>query len=160
MEQLVKLEDILNSAAGGSRYTADELEAALGDHAVDFDLCRLSAQFMLLSALLNGADSATTLGILEILQRESQNIRELMDQVVRYVQLRFSIPASVASEERCFSALRRIKTYLRNRTTQKRSSHLLILHIHKERTALLSSDDIIREFVSRTGERAATFGPA
>ncbi|XP_077507912.1 uncharacterized protein LOC144119056 [Amblyomma americanum] len=160
MEQLVKLEDILTSAAVCSRYTADELEAALGVHAANFDLCRLSAQFMLLSTLLNGADSTTTLGILEILQRESQNIRELMDQVVRYAQLLFSIPASVASGERSFSALRRIITYLRNRMTQKRLSHLLISHIHKERMALLCLDDVIREFVSRTAERAATFGPA
>ncbi|XP_077499466.1 uncharacterized protein LOC144110444 [Amblyomma americanum] len=152
MEQLVKLEYILTSAAGGSQHTADELEAALGVHAVDFDLCRLSAQFMLLSTILNSADSTTTLGILEILQRESQNILELMDQVVRYVQLLFSIPASVASGERSFSALRRIKTYLRNRTTQKRLSHVLILHIHREKTALLSLDDVIREFVSRTAE--------
>ncbi|XP_077523073.1 uncharacterized protein LOC144133880 [Amblyomma americanum] len=160
MEQLVKQEDILTSAAGVSRYTADQLEAALGVHAVDFDLCRISAQFMLLSTLLNGADSTATRGILEILQRESQNIRELTDQVVRYVQLLFFIPASVASGERSFGVLRRIKTYLRSRTTQKRLSHLLILHIHKERTALLSLDDVIREFVCRTAGRAATFGPA
>ncbi|XP_077486729.1 uncharacterized protein LOC144098037 [Amblyomma americanum] len=160
MKQLVILEDILTSAAGGSRYTADELEAALGVHAVDFDLCRLSAQFILLSTLINGSDSTATLVILEILQRESQNIRELMHQVVRYVQLLFSIPASVAFRERSFSALRRIKTYLRSRTTQKRLSHLLILHIHKERTALLNLDGIIRELVSRAAERAATFGPA
>lgn len=128
-------------------------------HAVDFDLCRLSAQFLLLPTLLHDADSTTSLGILKMLQSKPENIRELMDQVVRYVQLLLSIPASVASGERSFSALRRVKTYLRNRMTQKRLSHLLILNIHKERTAALRLEDIIKEFVSRTAERVATFGP-
>ncbi|XP_077554221.1 zinc finger MYM-type protein 1-like isoform X3 [Haemaphysalis longicornis] len=159
MLQLVKLEGILASAAKGTQFTADGLKASLGVHAVDFDLCRLSAQFLLLPTLLHDADSTTSLGILKMLQSKPENIRELMDQVVRYVQLLLSIPASVASGERSFSALRRVKTYLRNRMTQKRLSHLLILNIHKERTAALRLEDIIKEFVSRTAERVATFGP-
>ncbi|CAN7980597.1 unnamed protein product [Ixodes pacificus] len=159
MEQLVKLEDILISAAGGLQFTADKLETALGVHAVDFDLCRLSAQFLLLPTLVRNAGSIATLNILEVLQKGSENIRLLLDQVVRYVQLLLSVPASAASGERSFSGLRRVKTYLRNRMTQRRLSHLLILHMHKERTSALNLEDVIREFVSRTAERAATFGP-
>ncbi|KAH9361306.1 hypothetical protein HPB48_006868 [Haemaphysalis longicornis] len=159
VEQLVKLEVILASAAGGTQFTANGLKAALGVHTVGFDLCRLSAQFLLLPTLLHDADSTTSLGILKRLQSKPENIRELMDQVVRYVQLLLSVPSSVPSGERSFSAVCRVKTYLRNRMTQKRLSHHLISHMHKERTAALRVKDIINEFVSGTAELVAAFGP-
>ncbi|KAH9361709.1 hypothetical protein HPB48_005138 [Haemaphysalis longicornis] len=76
----------------------------------------------------------------------------MMNQVVRYLQLVFSVPASAASGERSFSALRRVKTFLRNRMTQRRLTHLLLLHVHKKRAA------VMREFVCRTAERTSTFG--
>ncbi|KAH9370480.1 hypothetical protein HPB48_020560 [Haemaphysalis longicornis] len=44
--------------------------------------------------------------------------------------------------------------------TEKRLSHLLILHMHMERTAALRLEDIIKKFVGRTAERVATLiGP-
>ncbi|KAH7941685.1 hypothetical protein HPB49_016076 [Dermacentor silvarum] len=82
-------------------------------------------------------------------------MRKMMDQVVRYLQLVFSVPASAASGERSFSALRRVKTFLRNRMTQRRLTHLL-LHVHKKTAAELHLDAVMKEFVSRTLER--TFG--
>lgn len=96
--------------------------------------------------------------MLKTLQSKPESIRELMDEVVWYVQLLLYIPASVNSGQRFFSALRRVKTYLRNRIAQKRLSHLLILHMHKERTVHVRLEDIIEEFVGRTAGRGATFG--
>ncbi|KAH9383388.1 hypothetical protein HPB48_024618 [Haemaphysalis longicornis] len=81
-----------------------------------------------------------------------------MDQVVRYLQLVFSVPASAASGERSFSALRRVKTFLRDRMTLMRLTHLLLLHVHKKRAAELQLDAVMREFVCRTAERTSTFG--
>ena len=40
------------------------------------------------------------------------------------------MPISVASAERSFSALRRLKTYLRNRMSETRLLGLVLLHIH------------------------------
>ncbi|XP_077491949.1 uncharacterized protein LOC144102594 [Amblyomma americanum] len=124
----------------------------------NFDTSRLSAQLVLLPTLLRDQGPAASERILQILQGKSADMREMMDQVVRYLQLMFSVPASAASGERSFSALRRVKTFLRNRMTQRRLTHLLLLHVHKRRAADLQLDVIMKEFVSRTAERTATFG--
>ncbi|KAH7978899.1 hypothetical protein HPB49_007249 [Dermacentor silvarum] len=84
-------------------------------------------------------------------------MRKMMDQVVRYLQLVFSVPASAALEERSFSALMRVKAFLRNRMTQGRLTHVLLLNVHKKRAAELHLDAVMKEFVSRTAERTANF---
>ena len=43
-----------------------------------------------------------------------------------------TIPTNTASCERSFSALRRLKTYLRVTMTQERLSNLTVLYIHNE----------------------------
>ncbi|XP_077499735.1 uncharacterized protein LOC144110590 [Amblyomma americanum] len=158
MEQLISLERILTDAAGGRNFAAHDLNELLGAHAADFDTSRLSAQLVLLPTLLRNQGPAASERILQILQGKSADMREMMDQVVRYLQLVFSVPASAASGERSFSALRRVKTFLRSRMTQRRLTHLLLLHVHKRRAADLQLDVIMKEFVSRTAERTATFG--
>ena len=57
-------------------------------------------------------------------------------------------------------ALRRVKTYLRNRLTQKHLNHQLMLHVHKQLTVTDSIDveSIARSFVSVNGQRQAFFG--
>lgn len=158
MGTLVNLELTLTNAASGQDYTPDEFRKNLGRHADDFALSRLSAQFMLLSPLLSEVDTVTVESIIDVLQKKSEGVREIFDEVIKYLQLLLSIPASVASGERSFSALRRIKTYLRSRMTQSRLAHLLLLHVHTGRTSEVVLDDIISEFVNRTTERTATFG--
>lgn len=158
MDTLVNLELTLINAAKGQEYTPDELRKNLGRHTDDFALPRLSAQFMLLSPLLSEVNTVTVESIIDVLQKKSEGVREIFDEVIKYLQLLLSIPASVASGEHSFSALRRIKMYLRSRMTQSRLTHLLLLHVHKGRTSEVVLDDIINEFVNRTTERTATFG--
>ena len=43
------------------------------------------------------------------------------------------------------SALKRIKTYLRNSMTQSRLNHCMLLHIHKEKTENLDLCDIAKD---------------
>ena len=51
------------------------------------------------------------------------------------LQMLLVMPATNASSERSFSGLRRIKVYLRTRMTQKRLNDLMVMNIHKEKTA-------------------------
>ena len=44
------------------------------------------------------------------------------------------MPATNAVNERSFSALKRVKTYLRATTGDSRLNHLMILHAHKDKT--------------------------
>ena len=57
------------------------------------------------------------------------------------------MPATNAVSERSFSALRRVKTYLRSTMKQTRLNHLMILHVHKDITDSLNLNDIGNEFV-------------
>ncbi|KAI0231102.1 hypothetical protein LSAT2_018529, partial [Lamellibrachia satsuma] len=54
------------------------------------------------------------------------------------------MPATNASSKRSFSALRRIKTYLR--TTMARLNHLMLLYVHKDKTSVLCMVEIANDF--------------
>ena len=58
----------------------------------------------------------------------------LFSEVTTLVKILLVIPATNATSERTFSALRRIKTYLRTTISQARLNHLMVLHVHKDRT--------------------------
>ena len=63
-----------------------------------------------------------------------------------------------ATSERTFSAVRRVKTYLRSTTRQDRLNHLMILHVHKDRTDALDLKEVANEFVSGSEHRLRIFG--
>ena len=68
-----------------------------------------------------------------------------------------SIPATSCSAERSFSALRRIKTYLRNTMKDERLSAVAILNIERDTTNFIEAnhmEDIIDEFAKRHDTRA------
>ena len=73
--------------------------------------------------------------------------------LLKCVQVALTIPVSSASCEWSFSALKLIKTYLRNRTEDDRLSDLGTLFVHKERARALDRDKIIDIFASRMGRR-------
>ena len=79
-------------------------------------------------------------------------------QIVIILKLILVLPASNCTSERSFSAMKRIKTYLRTTMSQKRLNWLMILHVHKERTDKLSIERIVNLFVSRNEERLRIFG--
>jgi len=70
------------------------------------------------------------------------------------------LPASVATAEHSFSAMRRIKTYLRSTMSAERLNSVMMLHMNREAANELfrSTDVIMREFISRNDPRKGTFG--
>lgn len=50
----------------------------------------------------------------------------------RFLQIGATLPVSVASSERSFSTLRRLKTNLRNKTRQDRLNGLALLNVHRD----------------------------
>lgn len=50
----------------------------------------------------------------------------------RFLKIGATIPISVASSERSFSSLRRLKTYLRNKTGEARLNGMALLNIHRD----------------------------
>ena len=62
----------------------------------------------------------------------SAECRAMFQQVETLVRLLLVVPASSAEAERSFSALRRLKTWLRSTMTQSRLTHVCVLHVHNE----------------------------
>ena len=66
------------------------------------------------------------------------------------------MPATSATNERSFSSLRMVKSYLRTTMKQERLNHLLLLHIRRDRQVDLLAAR--REFVLLNDERLHIFG--
>ncbi|KAF2897540.1 hypothetical protein ILUMI_08635 [Ignelater luminosus] len=61
-----------------------------------------------------------------------QNNTKLFPNVEALLKILVTIPVTTASNERTFSTLRRLKTYLRNTTREDRLNGLALLNIHRE----------------------------
>ena len=66
-------------------------------------------------------------------------------------------PATNAISERSFSAMRRLKTYLRFTMGQKRLNAIMLLHVHKDMTDKLSVIEMANQFCT-TEHRQSVFG--
>ena len=105
------------------------------------------------------------------LSRRKENLQSIVDylksltleqrgyfcEVIKLVTLILVMPATNATSERCFSALRRLKTWLRATTVQQRINWCMLLHVHKDRTDQLTLPDIVNEFVSHNAGRKHMF---
>ena len=67
------------------------------------------------------------------------------------------MPATNAISERSFSALRRMKTYLRSTMTQRRLNNIMVLHVHKEETDQLSLVNVANDFTQWSDHRKNYF---
>ena len=81
-----------------------------------------------------------------------------MSQVCRLLQLILVMPATNATSERSFSALRRVNNYLRTTMLQERLNYVMLLHVHKESVDFLNLKQIHNEFVEGSEHRLRMFG--
>ena len=65
--------------------------------------------------------------------------------------------ATNAISERSFSAMRRIKTYLRSTMSQGRLNATMVLHVHKMLTDGLDLKSICKDFISKSDYRKTKF---
>ena len=82
----------------------------------------------------------------------------MVTEVVTIVRLLIVMPASNATSERSFSALRRIKTYMRTTMTQERLNNLMLLHVHQEYLDELDLLAVAEECVAGSKHRLTLFG--
>ncbi|XP_036973754.1 zinc finger MYM-type protein 1 [Acanthopagrus latus] len=127
---------------------------SLSKYARFFDQVRLQSDLVGLycSQLVQGMSPAQLLSFLK-----DNDLQETVPEATKLLKLVLTIPATTASVERTFSALKRIKTYNRNRMHQDRLSALALISIEKERLMTLQNaankDDfynkVINKFVQR-----------
>jgi len=158
LDRLVDLESILLNAASGIKITPTELTAKLGCLASEFNIEDLNLRLVLLPSVMKDAQLKSVNDIAKVLAHQGKSILELFGPVVKLIRLIMTIPASAAPAARSFSALKRVKTQLRNKTGQERLANLLLLHAQKDLTSSIDIRTILRQFISKTTERTTVFG--
>ena len=96
--------------------------------------------------------------LISFLKRSDNSQKALLSQVVKIAKLILLMPATNAISERSFSALKRVKTYLRSTTTDSRLNNLLVLHIHKDAVDKLDLKTIANIFIDKYDSRKNIFG--
>ena len=127
----------------------------------DIDIHKLSLQLQLLPDAIRS--SSTTIKEVTKIQticdvlNDQPGVKNLLTEVHKLLRIYYTIPVTTTSAERSFSALKRIKTYLRNSMTQQRLNHCMLLHVHRKETDELDLTDLGREFVTRKNDRRKEF---
>lgn len=85
-------------------------------------------------------------------------VRRMFPNVERLLRLLLVFPTSSCEAERSFSALRRLKTWLRSTMTQQRLNHILICHAHRDILKTISCEEISKIFIDSNDARYKTFG--
>lgn len=94
----------------------------------------------------NGAEIPTTaVGALSVCDRE------VFPLIHTFLQILTTLPVSVASAERSFSALRRLKTWMRSQMGEGRLTGLALLHTHRD--IFIDTAKIIERFATEDGRR-------
>ncbi len=85
-------------------------------------------------------------------------VRLLFPQVLALLKLLLVCPVSSCECERSFSALRRLKTWLRTTMTQRRLNHISICHVHQEQLDNVNVHELAKLFVEKSEIRRNLFG--
>jgi len=64
-------------------------------------------------------------------------------EVIKLVRIAMTIPVTTAGNERFFSVLKRVKTYLRSTTSDERLSHLMLMSVERSLVKSLALDDLV-----------------
>ena len=100
----------------------------------------------------------TVAKLFQCLKSMPQSTKLLLHGIVTLAKLMLVMPATNAESERIFSAMKRIKTYMRSTTTDDRLNHLMTLHVHKESLDNVNLIEIANQFVGGNPDRERIFG--
>ena len=73
-------------------------------------------------------------------------LKDAFPELLRLIRISMTIAVNTAHCERSFSALKRIKTYLRSTMSEQRLIDLAILSIERELSSAISLDEVINNF--------------
>ena len=151
------LEALLVKAVKKEKYD-EEFQFVIEFYKDDFDHNQLNMQLGILSSNIPCESAQDLHSVIKYLQELSHAQRSLLSEVCTLASLILVMPATNAVSERSFSALRRLKSYLRATVTQTRLNNILVLHVHKNLTDQLCLIEVGNEFVKGSSHREALFG--
>ena len=124
----------------------------------DLNHSRLCAQLTMLHTGTDITGLTDLKSIIIFLRGLNATGKEGYSEVIKVMKLILVSPATNALSERSFSALRRVKTWLRTRMGQARLNWCMTMHVHKMMTDNMSIINIANEFVQRNSSRMHIFG--
>ena len=155
-----KLEQVLIKCAKSDSYEKELVECCLF-YDNDFDVSKLRTQLQTFSTLWKEHNHDTSCLLLSDIINYFRTLSRpeilLMSEVARLLKLIIVMPATNAVSERSFSAMRRLKTYLRTNMSKSRLNNLMMLHVHKNRTYSLDLLLVANRFAD-TPHRQEVFG--
>jgi hypothetical protein len=83
--------------------------------------------------------------------RQEKNI--MWPLVYRLLQRVLVLPVATATVKRCFSRMKFVKTYLRNRIGDDHMNYVLICYVEKEEMRKVNNDVIVRRFMEMRNRR-------
>ena len=154
-ETYSKCEQLLLNAVNGQDYDK-QLQDVCDFYGQDLDQSRLSVQLQILAQEMSGGNKKLS-AVVQHFKSLSVSKLALMSEVGLLLKLILVMPATNAVSERTFSAMRRVKNYLRSSSTEERLNHLMLLHVHKQRTDSLDLVKLANTFAS-SQHRREVFG--
>lgn len=91
--------------------------------------------------------------LLNIIFKANIDTTELCAIYCKYVRFLLTVPGSSCTNERSFSTIKRLKTYMRATMSQERPNDMTILTTYKERAAQLDLEVLIDEFIVKNSLR-------
>jgi hypothetical protein len=117
--------------------------------ALSTDLQLMERYLQKTSLSFNPRESVLKLGT--FMSGKDAGFRCLFPELIKLLRLLSVIPASSATAERSFSALKRVKTWLRSTMSQTRLNSVLLLHVHRELSPNMKS--VMSEFIGLNDTR-------
>ena len=169
MPVVAVLEKVLLDAANGtSGFESGELPEELNLHRNDVDLLRLKTQLLMLPDLIRTRNlklpnclpikRVTNVRTICDIMNEIGISKEMLSEVLRLLNFFYTLPVTTSTAERTFSALRRLKTFLRSTMSQPRLNHTMLLYIHKDRTDSIDNEKIAKSVIMENERRRHFFG--
>ncbi|CAH1098433.1 unnamed protein product [Psylliodes chrysocephalus] len=139
-----------------SKFPSEAFNSLKLNYGNFFDIPALKSQLSVVYETTEINDKNTPINVLNFLITTGLN--KSLCEVVKLCELVLTIPATSASVERSFSALQRIKTFIRNSISEDRLSNLALISIEKQLVKQLTEnpkfyDDVMINLQSlRIGE--------
>ena len=155
------IEETLMNAVHGREF-AEGLNLFGNHFGSDLDLGALTRQLHSLQDLFSEQQRLSCRSVSAVLSRildlGSSLANACFQQVLIVIKLYQLLPVTSASAERSFSALRRLKTYLRNSMRQGRLNHCAVVHTHQDIADDLDLRRVAEDFIAARDRRRIVFG--
>lgn len=159
-----ELEQLLLNAS--NKQEIESLSSDLKDYLrSDVDIARLRIQLAMIPDMLRTAFASnitikkvTNVRTIAEAMGQSEIYKGMLTELDKVLKIFFTFPVTSATAERSFSALRRVKTFLRTSMTERRLNNLFVMYVHQQRLDSLPLPDVGMEFVSANARRMNYFG--